>query len=230
MNASRNKPEGKHEFMLQSKHQTWFNRKLKETWHGKLTSTLASLGGDPGWGSSGGESWPVLGPVTAPPDEAWMLMPLGWTASSQDPDDSFLVGVMSPEEEWEKSVCSSSFLTPDASESFDCVCGAVDEGVEVLPFSSCSSGVIPEDQTKLESAWKWVRITMACTTSDMDQLSCPPLVSLWIWLAVNCHGLWARILFISFKSRSFLGAKSKPCNHRLSPFEAINSDFSRFTR
>lgn len=42
-----------------------------------------------------------------------------------------------------------------------------------LPTSSSMSALMPQPKTKLDSAWKWARITMACTTSDKDQLFFP---------------------------------------------------------
>ena len=78
--------------------------------------------------------------------------------------------------------------------TFTCEGASFSRSVEASSVS-----VIPDDQTRLAKAWKWVMRTMAWTTSERDQFSSVPRVSLSMWVAVICHGRWARILLISFK-------------------------------
>lgn len=174
----------------------------------KLTSTLASLGGDPGWGSSGGESCPVLprGPMASPP-----LMASGGEILAVDvaPSDSAPVGLDRPDAPPAVALEGLLLLPPCAVLSL--------LPLPVILSRSSSSPVIPLLQTRQESAWKCVRMTMAWQTSEIDQFSSIPRVNRWMCWDVTCHGRWARNLFRSLRSLNFLGAKSNPRSHLWSP-------------
>lgn len=172
----------------------------------KLTSTLASLGGDPGWGSSGGESCPVLprGPMASPP-----LMASGGEILAVDvaPSDSAPVGLDRPDAP--VVALEGLLLLPPCAVSL--------LPLPVIPSRSSSSPVMPLLQTRQESAWKCVRMTMAWQTSEIDQFSSIPRVNRWMCWDVTCHGRWAKNLFRSLRSLNFLGAKSNPRSHLWSP-------------
>ena len=43
----------------------------------------------------------------------------------------------------------------------------------VCPNGKLISGLIPQPRANPASAWKWAMMTMACTSSAIDQLSAP---------------------------------------------------------
>lgn len=119
------------------------------------------------------------------------------------------------------------------------------------PSSFC---VRPQENTKEDSEWKCESRTMACTTSDSDQLFLPFVrpfgritiklhwellrgipSSAWFQLTSMCslrrsHGRWASILFMSYMARNFDGICSKPLSHSALPPWLMNFFSYIFTR